>query len=163
MTSTGDIHRYSVTPETPAALPAMRCLKERCLQTLAYEAGGLLLVTPLYALVFGQSAQDSFLLLAALSVIALLWTPLHNAVFDWVDGIWSGRTASARPHSLRAVHAASLEMSSVIVTSPAVMWIGGYGFWAALAVDIGLTVTYTLYAYVFHLVFDWARPVTGET
>lgn len=141
----------------------MRCLKERCLQTLAYEAGGLLLVTPLYALVFGQSAQDSFLLLAALSVIALLWTPLHNAVFDWVDGIWSGRTASARPHSLRAVHAASLEMSSVIVTSPAVMWIGGYGFWAALAVDIGLTVTYTLYAYVFHLVFDWARPVTGET
>ena len=40
------------------------------------------------------------------------------------------------------------------------MIVGGHGFWEAVAVDIGLTLFYTAYAYVFHMVFDRLRPVT---
>ena len=45
------------------------------------------------------------------------------------------------------------------VSLPVIMWIGGVGFWPALGVDIGLTLLYTGYAYVFHLAYDWLRPV----
>ncbi len=147
---------------TRAPHPAMRCVRERCLQTLSYEAGGLLLITPIYALVFSRTTGESLALMVTLSAIAMLWSPLHNGVFDWVDGFITGRTACARPHSLRVAHAASLEISSIAVTLPAVMWMGNYDMWAALAVDIGLTVAYILYAYVFHLLFDWVRPVAED-
>lgn len=137
----------------------LRSVRERCYQTLAYEFGGLMIAAPLYAVVFGQSAQASFLLIAAISVCVMAWSPVHNAIFDWADLLLSGRVASERPHGLRLVHAVSLEVTSTLVSLPVIMWIGGIGFWPALGVDIGLTLLYTGYAYVFHLAYDWLRPV----
>ena len=40
------------------------------------------------------------------------------------------------------------------------MLVGGHGFWEAVAVDIGLSVLYVIYAYVFHILYDRFRPVT---
>jgi Chlorhexidine efflux transporter len=40
------------------------------------------------------------------------------------------------------------------------MAMGGHGFWRALAIDIGLTLFYAVYAYGFHLVYDRLRPVS---
>ena len=48
------------------------------------------------------------------------------------------------------------------MTLPIVMWMGGFGFWAALAVNIGFTVFYAAYTYIFHIVFDWLRPMRRE-
>ncbi len=39
------------------------------------------------------------------------------------------------------------------------MWFGGHGLWSALAIDIGLTLLYSAYAYFFHILYDWLRPV----
>lgn len=139
--------------------PPQRCVKERIIQTLSYEAGGLVLVTPFYALAFGHTAIDSLTLMFVLSLLVMAWSPLHNVVFDWFDGRVSGRVASDRPHHLRLLHAFSLETSSILVTLPVVMLLGGHGFWTALAIDVGLTVSYAAYAYVFHLGFDRMRPI----
>jgi uncharacterized membrane protein len=147
----------------PFPIPPMRSLRERAIQTLSYEAGGLLLVAPLYALLVGASAATSVFLLMALALLVTLWSPFHNFLFDYLEGRLCGRVASDRPHGLRLVHAVSHEATSIIVTLPCVMWIGGHGFWTALAVDAGLTLAYALYAYVFHLGFDWLRPVARET
>jgi uncharacterized membrane protein len=137
----------------------LRCTKERILQSLCFEAGGLLLVVPAYALIFASSAKHSFGLLFVLSLLVLAWSPLHNTVFDWWEARLTGGVASDRPHGLRFVHATSHEATSVAVTLPALMWLGGHGFWGAIAVDVCLTLTYAAYAYVFHLAFDWLRPV----
>ena len=140
--------------------PQLRNLRERFIQTLAYEAGGLLLVTPIYALVAGKKAAESFTLMVALSVLVMIWSPIFNTLFDWVEGRTTGRSASDRPHRLRLLHAALLEVTSVVVTLPAVMWLGGHDFLSALAIDVGLTLAYAAYAYVFHFSFDKLRPVT---
>jgi uncharacterized membrane protein len=71
----------------------------------------------------------------------------------------SGRVASDRPHRWRMVHAVSHEASTVVVTLPILIWLGGFSFWQALAVDLGLTLIYMVYAYGFHLVYDRLRPV----
>ena len=141
---------------------ALRTLRERIIQTLCYEAGGLALAAPAYALVFGGSVTESALFIAVLAVVCMAWAAIHNTLFDLTEFRVFHRLASDRPQAWRVVHALSNDISSTLVTLPIVMWMGGFGFWAALAVDIGFTVFYAAYTYIFHIVFDWLRPMRRE-
>ena len=142
---------------------ALRSLRERAIQTLAFEAGGLALAAPLYWLIFGGDAEDSLALVAAVSVAVLTWSPIHNTAFDWVEWRLARRVASDRPVRLRAVHALRHEATAMIVSLPVIVWLGDHGWLEAIAVDVGLTLFYTAYAYVFHIVYDRWRPVTIAT
>lgn len=137
----------------------LRSFRDRAFQTLCYEAGGLAVVTPLYAVVTGRGGVESAGLLAALSAAVLVWAPLHNTLFDVIDLRLTGRVASDRPAGLRLVHALSCEFSTLIVTLPILIWVGGHSPGEALLVDLGLTVAYTAYAYLFFALYDWWRPV----
>ena len=139
----------------------LRNRRERLLQTLLFEAGGLLLVTPLLAWVSGEQTGQSLLLLVALSVAVMLWAALYNTAFDRLEAHFAGRVASARPHRLRLVHAAGLEVSSVLATCPLIVWMTGLGWWQALAVDMALGAVYAAYGYLYHWLFDRLRPVRG--
>jgi uncharacterized membrane protein len=143
----------------PGQRAPLRNLRERILQTVAFEAGGLVLATPLYAAVSGTPLDESALLLGALAVACMLWCPLHNTAFDWLEARLAGRSASDRPHRWRAVHALSHEVSVVVVTLPLLMSLGGLDFAKALSANTGLTLLYAGYAYLFHLTFDTLRPV----
>lgn len=141
---------------------ALRSARERVFQTLCYEAGGLLLATPLYALYAGHGAGEGTAVMLALSLGMMLWSPLHNTVFDWTEFRLSGRLASDRPHRWRLCHAASHEATAVVVTTPLLVWLGGHGWVEALMVDFALTLFYGAYAYLFHLGFDRWRPVRRD-
>jgi uncharacterized membrane protein len=141
---------------------ALRSVRERALQTLSYEAGGFLIATPLYALIAGHGASQSSLMVVAVAIACMTWSPLHNTVFDWLEWRLVRRLASDRPQRWRFVHAVSHEATSVIVTTPIIMLVGGHGFWNALMVDIGLTLLYSVYAYFFHIVYDRLRPMQAE-
>lgn len=80
---------------------------ERILQTLIFEAGGLVLAVPAYEATFGRGADQGLVLMVALSVAVMIWTPLHNMLFDRAEYRLTGRPASARPPSLRLIHALS--------------------------------------------------------
>ena len=64
---------------------ALRTARERFYQTLAYEAGGLIAAAPLYGAIFGREAGKSFALIMTLSLVVMIWAPLHNTIFDWVE------------------------------------------------------------------------------
>ena len=146
-------------PVLPGRRAPLRSLRERILQTVTFEAGGLVLASPLYAAVFDTPLDQSVVLLGALAAACLIWCPIHDTVFDWLESRLAGRTASDRPHRWRAVHALSHEVSVAIVTLPLIMSVGNLGIAAAISADIGLTLFYAGYAYVFHLVFDSLRPL----
>jgi uncharacterized membrane protein len=137
----------------------IRNFRERVYQAVSCELGGILVAAPLYALVAGAGAQDSLLLIFAVSVVATLWVLIHNAMFDVVEWRLAHRSASDRPQTWRIVHAFSLEATLMILTVPVVMVMGGHGFIEAVLLDIGLTFVYLIYAYVFHMAYDWVRPV----
>jgi uncharacterized membrane protein len=137
----------------------LRNFHERIFQTVAYELGGVLLVTPIYVFVFGTSGGQSFVVMASLSVATLIWFPLHNTAFDWCDLRLTGRLASDRPKNLRLLHALSHEITVCLITTPLLIWLGGHSFRAAIAIDLALSFAYAGYAYVFHLVYDHFRPV----
>jgi uncharacterized membrane protein len=138
---------------------AVRSLRERLIQTLWFEALGLALISPLFAQIAGGSAGESLVVLAVLSVAVMAWSALYNAAFDWVEHRRTGRVASDRPHGLRLVHTVGLEVSVLVVTWPLLVALTPLGWGEALAADVGLTLAYTLYGYLFHLGFDQLRPV----
>lgn len=137
----------------------LRTTRERIAQAVAYEVGWILLAAPLYAFLFNQSAMQSTALVLALSAVTIAWSPIHNALFDIAEWRLCARIASDRPTLLRLVHAFSLEASSIVVTAPVIMVVGGHGLLEAIAIDIGLTILDTIYAYAFHFAYDKARPV----
>ena len=137
----------------------IRNFRERVYQAISCELGGILVATPLYALVAGAGAQDSLLLIVSVSVVATVWVLIHNAIFDVVEWRLAQRNASDRPQAWRMVHACSLEATLMILTVPVVMVMGGHGFTEAVLLDIGLTFVYLIYAYLFHMAYDWVRPV----
>ena len=141
------------------AVMAIRSLRERIYQTLAYEFFGLLLIAPLLSATIGLSGGESILLLVWVAFACMVWSPIHNTAFDFTEWKLARRVASERPQGWRMIHAMSHEATSVVVTTPLIMVISGMGFQDALALDLGLTVAYTAYAYLFHMIYDLLRPV----
>lgn len=138
---------------------ALRRFQERFAQSLAFQIGGLLFVTPLYALLLQAGTAESGAVVAAVAVACLIWSPFHNAVFDLVEWRMVRRVASDRPQSLRMIHAVSHEVTSIVVSTPVLMAFGGLDLMQALIVDLGFTAFYTGYAYVFNIIYDRWRPV----
>lgn len=139
---------------------AVRTLRERVFQTLAFETGGILVVTPLWMLAAGETAADGALLVAVLAVAVMIWSPIHNTAFDLAEWRLARRVASDRPPRWRLVHALSHEVSSLAVTLPLILWLTDLGLVAAVLADLGLSAVYAAYAFVFHVVYDRVRPVS---
>ena len=137
----------------------IRSPRERAIQTLSFEVGGLAIVAPLFALAMGTGLGSSFGLLLAVSVVVTLWTAFFNTAFDIVEHRLTGRVASDRPHRIRTLHAVLHEATAVIVSCPVIWALTDLGWIDALLVDLGLTLAYAVYAYFFHLAYDRLRPV----
>jgi uncharacterized membrane protein len=150
----------------PDARPqgVLRSGRERAIQTLAFEALGLALVSPLFAWFIGASAGESLLVLGVLSLAVMAGSAFYNTVFDQVEARAAGRVASDRPHRLRVVHAIGLELTAALATWPLIVALTPLGWLQALVADIGLMLAYAVYGYFFHLAFDRLRPIrTGPT
>jgi uncharacterized membrane protein len=139
-----------------------RSIRERVLQTALFETGGLLLAVPLYEALLGQGGGSPLPLLAAITLAVLVWSPLHNLLFDQLDQKWTGRSPSMRPHPLRMLHALSHEVTPIAVTLPLIMLIGGHSLTEALALNGGLSLLYVVYAYLFYWAYDRLRAVMGD-
>lgn len=144
-----------------AALPpqVLRSRRERLIQTLCFEALGLVFVTPLLALFTAASAREAAGVLVVLSIAVMCWSAVYNWAFDWLEWRWTGRLASDRPHLLRFGHTLGHELSATLVSWPLIAALTPLGWIDALWADVGLTLAYVIYGYVFHLVFDRLRPV----
>ena len=89
----------------------------------------------------------------------MIWAPIYNTLFDYVEREFTGRLASDRLRGSRILHAILHEVTSVAITCPLLIWVGGYTFVSALLINVGLTLTYVIYTYVFHMLYDRYRPV----
>ena len=141
---------------------ALRSPKERIFQTFCLEVGGILIGLPAYMLIFGSSVEEGAAVLIAVSLAVMIWLPLFNAAFDWADLRLTGRLASNRPHRIRLLHSVLHEASTVLITLPLIMWMSALRFWQALALDLGLSLFYLVYAYVFYVIYDRLRPVRPD-
>jgi uncharacterized membrane protein len=139
--------------------PKLRSFPDRLRQIALFEIGGLVLVTPPFVWASGVPIVDSIGLLALLALIAAIWNGAYNTAFDWVEGRLTGRSADRRPFRLRAAHALGFESGLLLMTLPILVWWTGMSWIEALVADIGLAITYTVYALLFNLGYDRLFPI----
>jgi uncharacterized membrane protein len=89
----------------------------------------------------------------------MIGSPIYTTSFDRNERQYTDRLACERPQDLCIIHALMHEITAVTLTCPLLIWIGSHTLGGALAFNIGLTLTYSAYAYVFHIAFDQLRPV----
>jgi len=137
----------------------LRTAKERFIQTLSFEFGGIVIISPIYSYVASASISGSFVLIALLSIVVMIWAAVYNTLFDYAEHKLTGNIASDRSQSGRVLHAILHEISAVALTCPLLIWLGGYSLGTALLINIGLTLTYVIYTYLFHMIYDHLRPI----
>ena len=71
------------------------------IQTLRFEALGLVIVRPLYAHFAGVSAGEPLIQLIVLSIAVMGWSALYNTAFDLIDR----RCATRAPALARMAYA----------------------------------------------------------
>jgi uncharacterized membrane protein len=139
-----------------------RSTRERVIQALCYEAGGLLVIAPLFSLAADAGMAESYGLIAVLSIAAMTWFGAFNTVYDLIEFRLTGRAASDRPHRWRVAHALAFEATQIIVSCPLIYLLTGLSWLEALVADLALTGAYTAYGYLFYWAFDRLRPVQVE-
>ena len=135
----------------------MRTTSDRVRHALSFEIIGLLLVTPLGALVFHHPIEDIGVLALVGATIATAWNYVFNLGFDHALRRLTGQLDKSL--WLRVLHAALFELGLTALLLPIVMLYLGIGPLEALLMDIGFAAFYMVYAFVFNLAYDRVFPL----
>lgn len=139
----------------------LRSGKDRIRYTLLFESSLMALIVPVGAYFFDSSFVNIGLLMAILSVNAMIWNLIYNWAFDLVEAR-QGRVSSERTWRRRILHAAGFEFLLTLMSLPI------NAFWLnispleALSVNIAVTSFVVVYTYVFTLAYDLAFPLTRK-
>lgn len=130
--------------------------RRKIAQALLYELVAILFVSPMIAWWFGESMVYSGTLAILLSLIAMAWNVLFNALFERWEACQARRTRNLRR---RLLHAAGFEGGLAIILVPVMAWWLDIDALTALLADLGLLVFFFFYAFVFQWAFDLAFGV----
>lgn len=135
----------------------MRSPADRLRHALSFELIGILLATPLGALVFHLPAGDSAVVVVASATIAMVWNYIFNWGFDRVLEARGGTTLKTLKQ--RILHALLFELGLMAMLMPAIAWYLGISLWEALVMDIAFALFYMGYAFVFNWAYDRLFPL----
>ena len=140
----------------------LRSPRERVIQAVIYEALGLAILTPAYGFAMGLPLDNSLVTMALISGIVIVWSPVYNTVFDRLLLRWRGLLAHQKTRAQRALHALLYEATITTFAVPIIAFMSSMGWWMAFVADIGFTIVYLCYTYLFHAIYDRLRPVGGR-
>lgn len=126
---------------------------ERPVHAVGYEVFAVLLCAPLLSWIMGKSLATAGALAVTLSVIAMLWNMVYNALVDrWVQTERINWKASTR-----FVHGLGFEAGLVVWCLPVAAWMLEISLLQAFMVELGFFVIILPYTVVYNWAFDKAR------
>ncbi|OUM30026.1 multidrug/biocide efflux PACE transporter [Pseudomonas putida] len=126
---------------------------ERLVHAVGYEVFAVMLCAPLLSWVMGKSLATAGALAVTLSVIAMLWNMVYNALVDrWVQTERIHWKASAR-----FVHGLGFEAGLVVWCLPVAAWMLDISLLQAFMVELGFFVIILPYTVLYNWAFDKAR------
>ena len=135
----------------------MRTTRDRIRHALSFEIIGLLLVTPLGALVFDKPLHDVGVITVVGATLATGWNYLYNLLFDHAMKALRGDVRKTVP--IRVLHAALFEGGLLALLLPFISWYLGIGLVEAFWMDLGFALFYLVYAFVFNWAYDRVFPI----
>lgn len=109
------------------------------------------MVTPILSFAFDAEVSSTLPLSVLMATIALSWNYVFNALFERWE---KKQTTKGRSWRRRLVHGAGFEGGLVLVLVPLTAYWLSISLWQALLAEIGLLLTFFIYAIVFTWAFD---------
>lgn len=133
--------------------PPKKSLIERIGHALAFELIALAICAPLFSWLMGTSVSAMGTLTLAISLIAMLWNVVYNALFDRLQR----RVGFTRNFVVRMMHALAFELGLILIAVPlAAGWLS-ISLWRAFVLDLGFLMFFLPYTVVFNWVYDTLR------
>ncbi|AOJ70888.1 MULTISPECIES: multidrug/biocide efflux PACE transporter [Burkholderia] len=130
-----------------------KTLAERVVHALAFEVTAIAICAPVVSWVLGLSLVHVGVLTAAVSVIAMVWNVVFNALFERIER----RYRLARTFAVRAMHAIAFELGLVAMALPLAAWWLGISLLEALLLDFGILLFFLPFTFLFNLGYDRLR------
>lgn len=129
----------------------MQGIKRRIVYLTLFEGLGILITGTSFASLAGSGMDRAGAAAVFTSLVAVVW----NAVYNWLFERWEVRqTQRGRSPLRRVMHAVGFEGGLVIFLVPMIALTLRVPLVEAFVMDIGLTVFFLVYAYIFNLIFD---------
>lgn len=135
----------------------MRSTPDRIRHALSFEVIGLILVTPLGALVFYLPIAEIGVVTLVSASLATLWNYAYNVIFDHALLRLVGRLA--KTVVIRVVHAVLFEAGLLLILMPFIAWYLGVSLLTAFWMDAAFSVFYLVYAFAFNWAYDLLFPI----
>lgn len=138
----------------------MRTTRDRIRHTLLFEGIGIVLTSLIVATLVDESVVSAGVLALILSLLAMGWNYQYNLLFDrWLLKTRGSAKPGVRTIKLRVLHAVGFEGGFLVVSLPLVAWWLELGIWQALVMDIGFSIFFVFYGFVFNWGYDLAFPL----
>lgn len=128
---------------------------ERCFQAIIFEVLAIIISAPLLVWLMDVSMADAGLLTLMISMLAMTWNVIFNAMFDRIER----RLALVRTFCVRAVHAVAFEAGLIVTVVPLAAWWLNISLLDAFLLDIGVVLFFLPYTFLFNLGYDKLRAV----
>lgn len=142
----------------------MRTTSDRIRQAISFELIGLLIVTPLFAWLFGHALTAMGVLALLGATVATGWNYLYNLGFDHLLLWRRGDVRKTLP--IRIAHAIFFEATLLVILLPLFAWWLDITLLAALMMDLSFATFYLGYTFIFTWGYDSffpPRQSLGET
>jgi len=136
----------------------MRTTGDRIRHALSFEVIGLILATPLGAIVFHHPLEAMGLITVVSATTATGWNYLYNLGFDHALKALTGSVHKSV--AVRVAHAVLFELGLLLLLLPFIAWYLGIGLIEAFVMDLSFALFYMAYAFVFNLAYDRVFPVS---
>ncbi|MCX4162778.1 MULTISPECIES: PACE efflux transporter [Paraburkholderia] len=134
----------------------MQGISRKIVQAFLYEAVAVFCISPAISLIYKEGLVHSGTLSIMISLIAVTWSMIYNAVFE----SWEARRARrTRTAWRRILHSTGFEGGLTFILLPLVSFWLKISWLDALMVNIGLFIFFFFYAFAFQWVFDWIFDV----
>lgn len=129
----------------------MSPVTRRVVYLVIYEALAIAIVTLGLSFASGQAAEHTGVAAVGSSIIAVVWNFAFNTAFE----VWETRqVVRGRSLKRRVAHAVLFEAGLVIMLVPLFAWWLEMSLLDAFILDIGLTLFFLVYTFLYNLGFD---------
>ena len=137
----------------PPVVDPPKSVRERFFHAFVFEVLAIAICAPLGSWLLGYPLAQMGALTLMISLIAMAWNMLFNALFDRVQA----RFAFEKTAKVRALHALLFEVGLILAVVPLAAWWLGISLVQAFWLDIGIVLFFLPYTYLYNLGYDTAR------
>lgn len=129
----------------------MQGIKRKVVYVCLYEAIAIAICSASFFALSDKGLAHATTLSIACSAIAVLWNLGFNALFERWEAL---QTVRGRSLARRAAHALGFEGGLIVLLVPLIAWWLDVSLVQSLLMDIGLSIFFLVYTFIFGWVFD---------